>query len=239
MTGCSEDESDSPSLDSNDSPTENDHSNNAAVPWQCEQIDIRSALETRRKLPTTVRLEDGRVLVIGGTVPLDETADDGPAVQSLSAPELIDPFDDEVVSIDDSMEAHSIQSVIELSDGTVLASGAIDAEAGEPSVAVELFDPQSETWTLIDIFASEMRRPVEVSDGSVLFVSQFPRRYDPGPQVIEDVAPLASEYQSPNVHALPEGRVLRLGTTTAAGAGTEEEPVGRIGGELYNSSTTP
>jgi hypothetical protein len=86
-----------------------------------------------RSYASAVRLQDGRVLVSGGT--------------GGRGAELFDPATGTWTATGDMVEVRSQHATILLPSGEVLAAGG--TAGSEPSLAAELYDPATGTWRSI------------------------------------------------------------------------------------------
>ncbi|WP_437670256.1 kelch repeat-containing protein [Sorangium sp. So ce131] len=98
-------------------------------------IPLEEAMTTARALHTATRLDDGRVLVVGGQ----------DLVKTLSSAELFDPGTGRWTAVSSMATPRRAHTATLLRDGRVLvAGGSGDAE---PLSSVELFDPRTGAWT--------------------------------------------------------------------------------------------
>ena len=151
-----------------------------------------------------VRLDDGRVLVVGSAV--------GQDVDS----EIYDPVSDIWAVTGQLNEDRFSHSAITLSDGRVLVAGGAWGEVPhlEAVESVEIFDPASETWTVIDSLKGMRLQPgmANLMDGTTVIVgAREVTRFDPATGVLRRAAPLPDEWQQPVAVSLDDGRVLMAG----------------------------
>ncbi|MFD7411569.1 Kelch repeat-containing protein [Kitasatospora purpeofusca] len=97
-----------------------------------------------RRLHTVTRLDDGRVLVAGGT------SGASPLSPGLTGAELYNPADDTWKSAADMREARWGHSAVLLADKRVLVAGGVAVRSGDSVKALrsaEIYDPATDTWT--------------------------------------------------------------------------------------------
>jgi len=155
-----------------------------------------------------VRLNDGRVLVVGST----------PAEDIDS--EIYDPATDAWSTTGQLNHDRTAHSAILLSDGRVLVAGGVfgDFPHYEPVEQVEVFDPASETWTVVGILTGERLYPglTSLADGRTLIVgAREITLFDPVSDTLIRAAPLPAEWQAPIAITLDDGRVLLTGIANA------------------------
>jgi M6 family metalloprotease-like protein len=148
-----------------------------------------------------VALDDGRVLAVG------TSSDDGPVS------EIYDPTTD-TWSVTGELNHDRIEhSAITLSDGRVLVVGGIVGEWPhfEPVESVEVFDPVSESWSVVGTLAGQRLVPglVNLHDGRALIVgAREVTVFDPVSDTLARAAPLPDEWDRPMAVTLQDGRVL-------------------------------
>lgn len=174
-----------------------------------------------------VRLEDGRVLVVGGTAGTFErdgmcTPDCGPLGDALASAEIYDPSTGRFHATGSLGQARTLHTVERLPDGRVLAIAGMN-EAREGFTSTEIFDPVTETWTAGPTLVSEARvfhRSALLPSGRVLVAGgKLPDTYflasvdvlDIGGAPTRTAAPLEIALTTPGLVALPSGRVLSAG----------------------------
>jgi Kelch motif/Galactose oxidase, central domain len=96
-------------------------------------------MSTGRFQPTMTVLQDGRVLVAGGSGDI-ETADGVRAAVPLASAEIYDPQTDRWTDVPPMSVPRSLHTATRLPDGEVLVAGGYDDASGELSSA-ELYDP--------------------------------------------------------------------------------------------------
>lgn len=114
-----------------------------AVHVRAQDWQLVAELQQPRFRLGSVLLNDGRVLIMGGT-----TAHEG---NSLASCEIFDYRDGSIRPTSDMISARQHFQALVLDDGRVLvAGGAASKSAGHRGVAinsVEIFDPETEVWT--------------------------------------------------------------------------------------------
>jgi N-acetylneuraminic acid mutarotase len=104
-------------------------------------------MSTGRFEPTMTLLDDGRVLVAGGSGDTDDGH--GQAVSGavpLASAEVYDPASDKWSDVASMSVARSMATATPLENGKVLVAGGFDHASGELRSA-ELFDPSNEKWS--------------------------------------------------------------------------------------------
>ncbi|MEU1284468.1 kelch repeat-containing protein [Kitasatospora sp. NPDC005856] len=97
-----------------------------------------------RRLHTVTRLDDGRVLIAGGT------SGASPLSPGLAGAELYDPADGSWKTAADMREARWGHSAVLLADKRVLVAGGVAVRSGDSVKALrsaEIYDPATDTWT--------------------------------------------------------------------------------------------
>jgi len=156
-----------------------------------------------------VRLDDGRVLVVAGI---------GEEVVDC---EIYDPDTDSWTATGQLNHDRFAHSAMTLSDGRVLVAGGVFGEYPhyETIEEVEVFDPASETWTVVGTLTGERRYPAitELQDGRALIVgAREATLFDPASDALRRAAPLPTEWQGPIAITLDDGRVLLTGIANAS-----------------------
>jgi len=151
-----------------------------------------------------VRLGDGRVLVVGSNVGQDFDS------------EIYDPATDSWAVTGQLNHDRFSHSAITLADGRVLVAGGVWGEYPqlEAVETVEVFDPASESWTVIDTLDGMRIQPglANLLDGTTVIVgARSVTRFDPISDVLQRAASLAAEWQQPLTVTLDDGRVLMAG----------------------------
>ncbi len=158
--------------------------------------------------PEAVRLDDGRVLVVESIG--EESVDS----------EIYDPGSDSWAITGQLNHDRFAHSAMTLSDGRVLVAGGVfgDYPHYETIEAVEVFDPASETWTVVGSLAGERLYPAmtQLKDGRALIVgAREATLFDPATDTLRRAAPLPTEWQAPIAITLDDGRVLLTGIANA------------------------
>ena len=155
-----------------------------------------------------VLLHDGRVLVVG------DDADGEPGT------EIYDPATDAWATTGQLNHNRTSHSAITLSDGRVLVAGGIFG--GFPHYdeveSVEVFDPMSESWSVIGALNGERFYPglANLHDGrTVIAGARELSLFDPASDALTRAAPLPAEWQAPIAITLDDGRVLLTGIANA------------------------
>jgi hypothetical protein len=174
-----------------------------------------SSMSTARWLHAAARLDDGRVLVTGGTT----TNDAGGATR---AAELFDPATATWTPAAAMGTPRLGHVLVKLADGRVLAAGG----ASGPNVSLntsEIYDPSRNTWTPVPDAMSSNRyvaSAVLLGDGTVLItggstgpsaVTATAERFLPQYDVWTDAGSFTGARYFPLLAPLPGGRVLMAG----------------------------
>lgn len=155
-----------------------------------------------------VVLGDGRVLVVGS-----ESVDDPDS-------EIYDPVSGTWSTTGQLNHDRTAHSAIALSDGRVLVAGGVfgDFPHYDAVEEIEVFDPASETWTVVGSLAGERIYPAltTLQDGRTLIVgAREATLFDPVSDTLRRAAPLPTEWQMPVAITLDDGRVLMTGIANA------------------------
>ncbi|MEE4272285.1 MAG: M6 family metalloprotease domain-containing protein [Thermoanaerobaculales bacterium] len=179
------------------------------------------------EISAAAKLTDGRVLVAGS---LDADTDDT---------QIYDPSTDTWSTAGSLNHDRYLHSAITLSDGRVMVAGGIwgthpDYEIVE---AIEVFDPASETWTVVGTLSGMRIVPAltNLHDGRALIVgAREATLFDPVSETLERAKPLTSEWQQPVAVTLNDGRVLMVGIADSARAFVWDPSDGtlRLGGSV-------
>ena len=188
-----------------------------------------SGSSSPRGVPSLALLADGRVLVAGG---LDFGG--ASSVYSSSEPvnvvEILDLRTGDWQRAAAMNQASEEQWLFSLNDGRVLAIGAARVESSDPTVHAEVYDPATDTWTLItspDIHYAPTDA-IEMSDGRLLVFGvlsgregQVPeaRIYDPASDTWIPGGEIVHARPTATLALLPDGRVLASGGEHGWGEG--------------------
>jgi parallel beta-helix repeat protein len=214
--------------------TANPAINVTSNPFNVEGFCATGSLNTGRgEMPTTL-LNDGRVLVAGGTIALGA---------ATATAELFDPAGDggsgSFASTGDMSTARTYHQATLLPDGRALISGGDDGSGSAGALSsAEIFDPTGNDYTGSFASAGDMstartfHQATLLADGTVLIsggndssgtVLSSAELFDPagGDNGVGAFTPTGSMGTARNAHtatALLDGRVLVAGGVTAAGA---------------------
>ncbi|MEV6974065.1 DUF6603 domain-containing protein [Kitasatospora sp. NPDC093806] len=222
-------------------------------------------LATARRLHSTTRTGDGRVLVAGGRSDAGAAAPDVPDVPDAGAvaggvvadpgllvtAELYDPATDAwTTTVNGLATARYGHSATALDDGRVLVAGGTDA-TGRTLASVELLDPATRTWHSDHPPMTDARtghQAVLLRDGRVLVVGgalttggpaaalAHCELYDPGTGAWTPTGSLLTARKGHQAVLLADGRVLVTGGDPVAGPG-RYDPAGLATAELYDPRT--
>jgi len=186
---------------------------------------------------TATRLQDGRVLVAGGTgSPTSEFS-----MNFLASAEIYDPSSGQWSSTGPMTEARAAHTAVLLSDGKVLVvGGSVCSDFdGCPLFSAELYDPITETWTATQptTAGGPARTATLLGDGTVLVVGG-----SIGSLSVGDLEPIGvGELYHPDTGEwTPTGAMVqpREGhTATALANGSVLVVGGTETGEVYDPST--
>lgn len=175
-----------------------------------------------RRLHSATRLDDGRVLVVGG---LDEN-------QTLSSAEIFDPGSgmwSTTVPMSTPRYGHT---ATRLAGGRVLVTGGEDAvgPSASPLASAELFDPVSETWTAVGSLsdAREFHTATLLTNGMVLVAGgsgpvgtsiRSAETFDPSTATWSSAAAMPIDRVLHAGRRLDDGRILVAGGASSDGSG--------------------
>lgn len=134
------------------------HDSAGAVVTGCELYDTAGqtfmqtgALIQGRINPAVVKLNDGRILAIGGDVGGIPTLTDGGGsalgIGALSTCEIFDPATGLWAATGSMGWRRRMPEAIKLADGRVFVSGGVDDTGGHAIKSTEVFDPSTSIWT--------------------------------------------------------------------------------------------
>jgi hypothetical protein len=182
-------------------------------------------MATARRDSAAVRLKDGRVLIIGGTVPFTgkcEMACISPATASV---DVYDPRTGKFSHNGSLSEPRTDGKVLLLNDGLVLVSGG-DGQYGEWLSKLEIYDAAKGTSVVVKLPADPEKLPTEptlvlLADGRVLIVGGTYDEYTSTSNVTLIFDPvsggfgkgplMAQNRQGATATLLDDGRVLIVG----------------------------
>ena len=139
-----------------------------ALQVQAQNWQLVAEMQQPRFRHSSVLLNDGRVLIMGGT-----TAHEGPSLKSC---EIFDYRDGSIRPTSEMLSARQYFQAVLLDDGRVLvAGGAASKTADHRGVAineVEIFDPETEIWTAAAPMPMrrELFQMVRLEDGQLLAI---------------------------------------------------------------------
>jgi N-acetylneuraminic acid mutarotase len=172
-----------------------------------------ASMANGRDLHTATLLQDGKVLVTGGS-----NADGN----SLASAELYDPIADTWNGAASMASARDIHSAVLLQDGRVLVAGGDDTGSNTTLSSAELYDPPTNSWSE----AGQMTTPRNqfpmalLPDGRVLVaggwndaaaVLSSAEVYDPATNAWSAAANMTEARGGSAMTLLPDGRVLVAG----------------------------
>jgi N-acetylneuraminic acid mutarotase len=177
-------------------------------------------MTTGRFKPTMTVLEDGRVLVAGGSGDLD-TGHGVNAAVPLASAEIYDPATDSWSDVPSMSVARAMATATLLPSGKVLVAGGYDDASGDLSSA-ELFDPSTDTWSSTGSLADarDSATATALPDGDVLVAGgdggadhalAGAELYHPESGTWHAAASMAGARQSAAAALLADGTVLVTG----------------------------
>jgi hypothetical protein len=180
------------------------------------------AMNQARESQAAVRLTDGRVLIIGGTVPFVGKCPMACIEPSTASVEVYDPKTGKFRRNGSLAEVRSNANAVLLRDGTVLVMG---GSYGAPET-MEIYDPASGKSALVKLPANLESLPAEaaislLADGRVLIAggtydlwtstSNVTLIFDPTNRKFSDGPLMAKPRQEATATLLEDGRVLIVG----------------------------
>ena len=178
---------------------------------------------TDRSFPHAIVLDDGRVLVVGGT----EIGDSASASFSpLGIVEAYDLSTDTWQTLEPMSQIATQRWLIPLDDGRILAAGGFINEPGmwRWSNEVEIYDPDTNKWTLTEsMSASPHTQAIVLRDSRVLATgglftqstvadsSPNSETYDPDTGEWKVSGTMSQRRSNHTLTLLPDGRVLAVG----------------------------
>lgn len=128
-----------------------------------ETWSIVGKLSGARYQSKSIRLSDGRFLIMGGTL----------GAESLSSTEFFDPLTNTAEPGPSMTVARTEFTVTSLPDGKIMAIGGRDAfQTGAKLNSIEVFDPETETWVgySINLSSGKSGHMTTLTDDGELFV---------------------------------------------------------------------
>jgi hypothetical protein len=172
-----------------------------------------------------VLLEDGRVLILGGTVPFTGTCPMACVNPNTASVEIFDPATGKFSAYGSLAEPRSGGEALLLKDGRVLVSGGTGEYGGDLST-IEIYDPAQKTSVVVTPPAATPELPVDpstvlLSDGRVLIAggsydeynstSNVTLIFDPTSGGFSNGPLMATPRQGAAATLLDDGRVLIAG----------------------------
>ena len=132
------------------------------------KISKAASLTHARKEHSSVLLNNGRVLIIGG---LTDGTEEAPNVNSLDSTELYDPESDSWSLGAVMSQGRGLHTATTLPDGKILVTGGLNT-ARQPLNSAELYDPTTDSWAPAASMsqARDSHTGTLLSDGRVLVV---------------------------------------------------------------------
>ena len=177
-----------------------------------------------REGQAAVRLDDGRVLIVGGTVPFTGKCEMVCANPATASVEIYDPRTRKFSPNGSLAEPRSGGEALLLNDGRVLVSGGW-SEYGDPDT-IEIYDPAHGTSVVVKPPANIAQLPIDptvvlLGDGKVLIAggsydednttAKATLIYDPASGKYSDGPHMAQPRQGAMATLLDDGRVLIVG----------------------------
>lgn len=206
-----------------------------------QSFEPTGSLSQARAMHTATRLDDGRVLVIGGT--------DGDRARSLA--EAWDPVTGSFAPAGSLARGRASHTATLLADGRVLVVGGWDWRSEPALASAEVWDPATETFAPAGtlLHAREHHTATRLEDGRVLVVggrhrsletadTAMAETWDPATATFAPAGTLAEHRLSHTATLLPDGRVLVIGGLDPV---TEVDPTveghGLATAELWDPAT--
>jgi hypothetical protein len=166
------------------------------------------SMGTERVAHTAVRLQDGRVLVLGG---VDRTR------PSPASAEIFDPATNQFTPVGAMTEPRILAVATVLQDGQVLVVGGLGGTGGNTALkTAELFDPKSEKFETTGSLVKVRQWPtvVALADGRVAVLGGGYRAgeiYEPSTGRFIEYGQLATARSEAFGIPLPDGKILVVG----------------------------
>ena len=172
------------------------------------------SLNTARLNHTATRLDDGRILVVGGFNHI--------TFNDLSSAEIYDPVTDSWSSAGNLSFARSgVHTATLLQDGRVLVVGGFNHIIIDVLSSAEIYDPVTNTWSTTGSLSTARGHHTStlLSDGRVLVIGgsdlfsihSSVEIYDPASGTWSDASSLNDARQLHSANLLPDGRILVAG----------------------------
>ena len=182
-----------------------------------------SSMSARRESHAATPLQDGRVLITGGTISLGVW----PFWQSLTDAEIYDPLAGTFTPTGSMNVPRYGHTATLLADGRVLIAGGFNTFAERVESSAELFDPATGTFTPTGSMTSPRAFPVDIRllDGRVLITQGiFADLYDPATGLFQNAGQMIAPRIWHTANLLKDGTVLIAGGIAAGfglGAGVK------------------
>lgn len=188
------------------------------------------AVPTDRSFPDAIVLDDGRVLVVGGTE-IGRTPSD--TFSPLGLVEAYDPSTDTWQTLE-PMNRPAIQRwLVPLNDGRILAAGGFinEPDMGRWATEVEIYDPDTNKWTSAESMTAPHTQAIVLPDGRVLatggvfttspaaYNSANSDTYDPATGKWTLAGAMSQHRSNHTLTLLADGRVLAAGGIEFLGEG--------------------
>jgi hypothetical protein len=183
------------------------------------------AMTVARYGQAAVRLSDGRVLIMGGTVPFKGKCGMACGNPSTASVDVYDPSTGKFSPNGSLAEPRTGEDALLLNDGRVLVSGG-DGESGGSLNTIEIYDPAQGTSVVVGPFIGVWETPSDptvalLADGSVLIAggstdqddttSNATLIFDPASGGLSAGPLMAKPRQGATATLLDDGRVLIAG----------------------------
>jgi len=171
-----------------------------------QSFTATGALLQGRIDPTVIKLNDGRVLAMGGNLYGSASVSEGggraPGVPALSTCEIYDPGPGTWSATADMGWKRRMPEAIKLADGRIFVSGGVDDTDGFGLRSTEVFDPSTLTWTAGPSMSVKRygHRMGLLPDGRVLISGGLWH----GPDLV-DYATASCEIYDPSTNSLSAG----------------------------------
>lgn len=130
--------------------------------WNCGEVVDGFALSIRRHGHSTIVLDEGRVLLVGGS-----ERDENHTSSGTDTWEVVDTVTEEIIAFEEFEEERRRPSLVQLDGGSVLAVGGLDRR-GDPMSSVIHFDPENLVWSSAPGMNAPYRRAVGLHDDGAI-----------------------------------------------------------------------